>query len=159
MRDAGLDEDEADGRCTDDRSESSAELSDADTADDMPLAGAAATATAAAAAAVGVIACVWADEANDEDDDECSAERRRDSSAWRSVPMPDDEDADADNEDTFDAEADKVAAFALGPTALSLALKAIGSAGDGCRAVAAAVKVAEFDTTDDDPKSGRATLP
>ena len=46
LRDAGFDD--ADGRCTDDRSESSAELSDAD--DDMPLAG--------AAAAVGVMVCV-----------------------------------------------------------------------------------------------------
>ena len=73
--------------------------------------------------------------------------------------MPDDEDADADNEDACDAEADKVAAFAFKPAVLSLALEAIGSAGDGCRAVAAALKVAEFDTTDDDPKSGRATLP
>ncbi len=96
------------------------------------------------------------DEENDEADDECSAERRRDRSAWRSVPMPDDEeaDADADNADACDEEADRVAV--PWPTPFSLAAEAIGSAGDGCRAVA--VKVAEFDAACDDPKSGRATL-
>jgi hypothetical protein len=93
------------------------------------------------------------DEENDEADDECSAERRRDRSAWRSVPMPDDEDADADNEDACDEEADRVVPAVF---ALSLAAEAIGSAGDGCRA--APVKVAEFDAACDDPKSGRATL-